>query len=51
MRHRKLTAEQVRIIRAWKPQPSLNDLARQFGVAKGVIWKVRKWESYKDIRS
>jgi hypothetical protein len=51
MRPRKLTVDQVREIRAsWKPQPSLAELGRRYGIDRKAVARIIKGETYKDVR-
>lgn len=47
MKSRKLTEEQVRLIR--ESHESDTALSKQYGVARGVIWQIRKRVTYRNI--
>jgi hypothetical protein len=51
MRPRRLNPDQVREIRAaWKPQPSLAELGRRYGIDRRAVARIIKGETYKDVR-
>jgi hypothetical protein len=51
MRPRKLNDEQVRRLRAaWKPQPKVRDLAKQYGISRQALRKLLLGHTYKDVR-